>query len=64
MEAATITVEQAAQALGINRMSAYTAVRNGEIPSIRIGRRILVPKVAFERMLEGEKKKTAANEAA
>jgi excisionase family DNA binding protein len=37
--------------LGISRAFAYEAVRRGEIPSIRIGRRVLVPRAALERML-------------
>jgi excisionase family DNA binding protein len=52
MEQLTMTVEQAAKALGINRNSAYEAARHGDIPAIRIGRRLLVVKAAFERMLE------------
>ena len=40
----TLTVEEAAASLGISRASAYEAVRRGEIPAIRIGRRILVPR--------------------
>ncbi len=38
----TGTVEEAAEVLGISRNSAYEAVREGEIPSMRAGRRILV----------------------
>jgi len=49
----TMTVEEAAIALGISRASAYEAVSRGEIPCIRIGRRILIPKVALEKLLEG-----------
>lgn len=49
----TLTVEEAAQALGISRAFAYEAVARGDIPSIRIGRRVLVPKVALERMVNG-----------
>lgn len=49
----TMNVEEAAVVLGISRASAYQAVTRGEIPCIRIGRRILVPKAALERMLEG-----------
>jgi len=45
------TVEVAAQLLGISRSFAYEAVQRGEIPSMRIGRRILVPKAALERFL-------------
>ena len=46
------TVEEAAQLLGISRSFAYEAVRRGDIPSIRIGRRILVPKAALHRLLD------------
>jgi excisionase family DNA binding protein len=48
----TLTVEEAAAALGISRASAYEAVRRSEIPSLRIGRRVLVPRVALNRMLD------------
>lgn len=50
----TITVEQAAAELGIGRNQAYEAVHAGQIPSIRIGRRILIPKEAFERLISGQ----------
>ncbi|MDX6287690.1 MAG: Helix-turn-helix domain [Frankiales bacterium] len=39
-----LTVEQTAELLGISRGLAFAAVRTGEIPSVRIGRRILVPR--------------------
>lgn len=48
----TMTVEEAAVVLGISRATAYDAVNRGEIPCIRIGRRILVPVVALNRLLE------------
>ena len=48
----TMTVEEAAVVLGISRATAY-AVSRGEIPCIRIGRRILIPKVALEWLLDG-----------
>jgi len=47
----TLTIEEISLTLGIGRNTAYQAVRTGEIPSIRIGRRILVPVAAFEKML-------------
>ena len=47
----TLTVPEAARLLGISRNLAYEAVRRGEIPCIRIGRRFLVPRVALERLL-------------
>jgi excisionase family DNA binding protein len=46
------TVEEAAALLGISRSFAYEAVQRGDIPSMRIGRRILVPKSALARLLE------------
>ena len=39
----TVTVPHAGKLLGISRNSAYEAAARGEIPTIRIGRRILVP---------------------
>lgn len=47
----TLTVEEAAAVLGISRASAYEAVHHGQIPCIRIGRRILVPRIALDRLL-------------
>ena len=47
----TLTVEEAAATLGISRASAYEGVRRGEIPAIRIGRRVRVPRVALDRLL-------------
>jgi excisionase family DNA binding protein len=39
----TVTVEEAAAVLGLGRSAAYEAARRGEIPSRRLGRRIVVP---------------------
>jgi excisionase family DNA binding protein len=39
----TLTVEQAAKVLGIGRSTAYELVHTGDIPSLRLGRRIVVP---------------------
>ena len=47
----TLGVEEAGRVLGISRVLAYQAVRSGELPSISIGRRILVPTVELRRML-------------
>jgi excisionase family DNA binding protein len=49
----TISIEEAAKVLGIGRNNAYAAARSGEIPTIRIGKRLLVPRAALERMLQG-----------
>ncbi len=47
----TVTVEEAAELLGISRPSAYAAAKSGELPTIRYGRRILVPTAALRRQL-------------
>lgn len=47
-----LSVEEAAKRLGLSRGSAYKAVRAGEIPSIRVGGRWLIPRLAFERFLK------------
>jgi excisionase family DNA binding protein len=39
----TLTVEEAAALLGLGRTAAYEAARRGEIPSRRLGRRVIVP---------------------
>lgn len=39
--------------LGIGRNQVYAAAANGEIPTIRIGKRILVPRAALEKLLGG-----------
>jgi excisionase family DNA binding protein len=49
----TYSVEEAAKLLGIGKASAYEAIRRGDLPSIKIGRRILVPVEALERKLQG-----------
>ena len=46
------SVVEAAQLLGISRPTAYTLVNTGQIPCIRYGRRLLIPRVALMKMLE------------
>jgi excisionase family DNA binding protein len=53
-ERRVVTLNEAAVILGISRGSAYEAAKRGEIPTIRIGRRLLVPLAALERMLAGD----------
>lgn len=50
-ETPTITVERAAEALGISRASAYRAAATGDIPTLRIGRRLVVPTAALRRLV-------------
>ena len=45
------TVQEASKILRLSRGATYEAVRTGEIPSIKIGRRILVPASGLARLL-------------
>ncbi len=49
----TISVPEAGRRLGIGRNAAYDAVKRGELPVLRFGKRLVVPLVAFQRKLEG-----------
>lgn len=51
MERQTLTVPEVAALLGVSLGAAYKAIQRGEIPSIRVGKRVLVNKVVIERML-------------
>ena len=53
-ESLTLTVDEVAEILKISRGLAYEGVRDGSIPSVRIGRRILVPRAALIALLGGE----------
>ena len=46
-----MSVPEAAKLLGISRNNAYELVKRGELPSIRLGKRKLIPKVALEKKL-------------
>jgi len=53
LERHVVTIDEAAAMLRISHGSAYEAARRKEIPTIRIGRRLLVPANALERLLSG-----------
>lgn len=38
--------------LGLSKVSTYAAVKRGDIPTIRFGRRIVVPTAALRRLLQ------------
>jgi excisionase family DNA binding protein len=48
---ATYTVDETARILGIGRSAAYEGIRRRDIPSIRVGKRLLVPRAALEHLL-------------
>jgi len=47
----TLSVEEAAKLLGIGRNLCYDRVKTGEIPVIKIGKRLLIPVAALEKLL-------------
>ncbi len=48
-----VSVEEAGDALGISRSLAYKMAREGKIPTIRMGNRLIVPLSKLEEMLNG-----------
>ena len=51
MDRLTFTVTEVAELLGIARTSAYECVRRGEIPSLTLGRRLVVSRAALDALL-------------
>lgn len=51
-ERPVLTIEEVCPILGFSRSSAYLAAQRGDIPTIRIGRRVMVPTAALRRMLQ------------
>ena len=50
--ALTLTVEDAAKELAISRHLAWELVKKGELPTIRLGRLVRVPRVQLMKLLE------------
>jgi excisionase family DNA binding protein len=46
-----LTIDEVAAKLRIARLTAYRMARDGRLPTIRAGKRYLIPKVAFDRLL-------------
>ena len=46
-----LSVQEAAHLLGLSRASTYLAISTKQIPFIKIGKRILIPRFSLERML-------------
>ncbi len=52
LERLTYTVAEAAQLLGISKTTAYECTKTGEIKSITLGRRIIIPRQVIEELLD------------
>ena len=48
-----LTVEGARLLLRLSRNSMYAAIARQEVPHLKIGRRILIPRKALERLMDG-----------
>jgi predicted DNA-binding transcriptional regulator AlpA len=55
-ERLTVDAPVAFKILGISRNTGYSLIQRGEFPCqvIKAGRRLLIPKIAIERLLQGE----------
>ncbi len=58
-ERLTLTIEEAGALLGISRALAYELVKRGELPSLRLGRRVVVPRKALEAFVEAATRTSA-----
>ena len=52
VERLCLTVPEAAEMLGLSRNNAYKLVKEKQLPSIKFGKRILIPRAALGKMLE------------
>jgi len=62
-ERLTLSVIQAGAVLGLSPSTSYRLVHTGEIPSLRLGRQLRVPKVQLEKLLAGQQTGQTATEA-
>jgi excisionase family DNA binding protein len=53
-ERLTLNIEEVAKLLGLGRTTTYELARAGRIPSMRLGRRLLVPRAALVRFLDAQ----------
>ena len=56
-----VSVEEAAGLLGISRGLAYELVRRGELPSIRLGRRLVVPRRRLVELVDAAQSETVSD---
>ena len=61
VERLTITVDEAAELLGISRALAYDMARTGKLPALRFGKRFVIPKKGIENLMQ-QAEKTATQE--
>ena len=47
------SITEAAALLGVGRTLAYAMAKAGDLPTVRLGRRLVVPRAQLERLLAG-----------
>lgn len=52
MEKLSYNADEVKAALGLSLSGVYEAARKGDLPSVRIGRRLIFPKAAIDRLLQ------------
>jgi excisionase family DNA binding protein len=55
-----LSPEQCADSLGVGRTFVYTLLASGQIESLKLGRRRLVPEEALKRFIESERERQLA----
>jgi excisionase family DNA binding protein len=51
-ERPVLTVSEAAELLGVSRAFGYELIARGDLPAVRLGRRIMIPRVGIQRIIE------------
>ncbi|MFN0166701.1 MAG: helix-turn-helix domain-containing protein [Bryobacteraceae bacterium] len=55
IERQTLPLMEAGRLLGVGRNTTYLAAKTGQIPTVLIGKRLFVPRLALERLLAGQR---------
>lgn len=58
MECQTYTIKECAKILGVGVSVMYESARQGRLPVLKFGRRLVVPKYAFDKMLQDTRVQT------
>ena len=56
----TLSVPEAGRLIGLKKRAAYLAAERGDLPVVRFGRLVRVPRAALMRILEGTPQSSAA----
>lgn len=55
MEKLVYSMQEAAEGLGISKSYMYELARRGEVPALKLGKRLVVPKEKFIKWINEEK---------